>query len=149
MRKIGLPTAVAMVTLCVAASLVGGAPARAATKAWNQDEAKKLASSFVLSLDKIALEAESATQQETAIQQRMRDGTVNNLRRLREIAGAYSKQLRKGRGRSATELFFGQVQELYNELRRGTRDVVPGTTQAANLVKAEEIIEQLAEFYED
>ena len=136
-------------TLVLSASLPGPLPAQAETRSWDQDEVTMLADQFMISLAKISLAAKKATQQETAIQQRMRDGAVSGLGRLREVASGYAKQLHSGRGQSATELYFAQVRELFNNVRRTARDAIPAKQQGENIEAAEKLLDKLAEYYDD
>lgn len=140
--------------LVAIAAIIGGfllvaVPTLAEPEAWDQDEVTELADQFMISLARISLAAKTATQQETAIQQRMRDGAVSGLGRLREVASGYSKQLHNGRGRSATELYFGQVRELFQNIRGGARDAIPAKQQGENIAAAEKLLDQLAKYYED
>ncbi len=149
MRSFDLLRLILTVILLFNASLLKPSPVQAETPAWDQDEVTKLADQFMISLAKISLATKTANPQDTAIHQRMRDGAVSGLGRLREIASGYAKQLHKGRGRSATELYFGQVRELFHNIRGGARDAIPAKQQGENIAAAERLLDQLAEYYED
>ncbi|MCH7868945.1 MAG: hypothetical protein IH881_14705 [Myxococcales bacterium] len=149
MRKFRLFNLVMMAIVLLNTSMLGAVPALAETRAWDQDEVMKLADEFVISLSKISLATKTAAQQETVIRQRMRDGAVSGLGRLSEIASGYAKQLHRGRGHSATELYFEQVRELFHNIRSGARDAIPAKQQRENIAAAEKLLDQLAEYYDD
>ncbi|MBW2294156.1 MAG: hypothetical protein JRG94_17865 [Deltaproteobacteria bacterium] len=148
MTRMRSPRIVGRIVVVLIALQLGAAPALAEPQEWNQKEASRLAGEFAQSIEKISTAAKTAGLQKTAIQQRTRDGAVNRLRGVREAADALAKQLAGGRDRSATELFFAQVRQLFQQTRAVARDAVAGDEQSSNLEAAEKLLDQLARYYE-
>ena len=138
---------VVSIVLFAAWSLGAGA-ALAEPQPWDQKEAARLSEAFSQSLSKIASAAKTAPLQQTAIQQRTRDGAVNRLGSVREAADALAKQIASGRDGAATELFFAQVRQLFNQMRSVAGDAVASKEQEVNLAAAEELLDQLARYYD-
>lgn len=144
-RRLELASTLALV---FASWLLGSGAAFAEPQEWDQKEASRLAGEFAQSIEKISTAAKTAGLQKTAIQQRTRDGAVNRLRGVREAADALAKQLAGGRDRSATELFFAQVRQLFQQTRAVARDAVASDEQSSNLEAAEKLLDQLARYYD-
>jgi len=132
----------------LASWLLGAGMAVAEPQEWDQQEATKLAQEFVETIDKIIAGAKTAPLQKTAIRQRTRDGAVSGLSAVRKSAEAYAKQLESGRDGSATELFFAQVREGFEQTRSVARDAVASGEQRSNLETAEKLLDQLARYYD-
>jgi hypothetical protein len=132
----------------LAAWLLGAGLAIAEPQEWDQQEATKLAQEFVVTIEKIIAGAKTAPLQQTAIRQRTRDGAVNGLNNVRKSAEAFAKQLESGRDGSATELFFAQVRQGFEQTLSVARDAVASGEQLSNLEAAEKLLDQLARYYD-
>lgn len=139
---------VGTLTVVFSTWMLGAGVALAEPQEWDQKEATRLAREFAESIEKIAIAAKTAPLQKTAIQQRTRDGAVNGLGDVRKAADAYAKQLESGRDGSATELFFAQVRQLFQQTLSVARDAVASDEQRSNLEAAEKTLDQLARYYD-
>ena len=142
------PEMISISIVVFATWLIGAGVALAEPQPWDQQEVGRLSAALSQTLTEISMAAKTAPMQQTAIQQRTRDGAVNSLHRVRQAADAFAKQIAGGRDRGATELFFAQVRQLFHEMRSVARDAVPSPEQEANLAAAEKLLDELARYYD-
>lgn len=139
---------IASLAVILASWIFGAGLALAEPQAWDQQKATKLAREFSDTIEKIITDAKTAPLQKTAIRQRTRDGALNSMGDVRTAADTFAKQLESGRDGSATELFFAQVRQMFQQTVLVARDAVAVDQQRANLDAAESLLDQLGRYYD-
>ena len=97
--------------------LVSLTPLSAAGESWDRDRSVVLAAQLEQTLGLALAAAETATRQDSAMQQRTRDAAVIEMRRVHEYSGHYASKLRGGWDRGESEPFFGQLSRATRQAR--------------------------------
>ena len=119
----------------------------ASAEEWNADRALELAVALEDTLAQALVAAETAPPQETAMQERTRDGAVVEMKYAHRASRELVTQLRIGGGRDATEPLLSRVRTTYRSALDTAHNAVAQATVAPLLEKAESLILSLQELY--
>ena len=132
------------VVLLVLACLGAGV---ASAEEWNAERALELAVELEDTLAQALEAAKTAPPQETAMQERTRDGAVVEMKYAHRASRELVTQLRIGAGRDATEPLLRGVRTTYESAIETAENAVAQTTVAPLLEKAESLMRSLQKRY--
>ena len=146
MRPRSAAAGIAALALFAAASVTAAPPAG---PKWNQQDVLALAEKLAGALRDGEAASREAPLQDTAMQQRRRDGALADFRRVRESADALVAKLRSGWDRDMTSAYFRTVRNGLRDALSSARDAVPSEEVGQHLDEANAAIADLARFYPD
>lgn len=137
-----LPIALAAIGVLTAAAVGANA-----SEPWPAKRALELASELEKTLEAGLAEAVTAPQQQTALQQRTRDGALVGMKSAHAVSREFATKLRIGWDRDDTELLFSQLESAVGRARETAADAVPQAAVAPLLAKMDSLLAELGELY--
>ena len=123
---------------------VAAAPANAE---WDSRRVVELAAQLEETIGLGLRAAETARQQETAIQQRTRDAAVAAMKRAHEVSGEFAVKIRGGWDREESEPFFNQLRLAMRRAREKGRDAEPDPKVVPHLDRMDALMIELSKQY--
>lgn len=123
---------------------VAAAPANAE---WDSRRVIELAAQLEETIGLGLRAAETARQQETAIQQRTRDAAVAAMKRAHEVSGEFAVKIRGGWDREESEPFFNQLRLAMRRAREKGRDAEPDPNVVPHLDRMDALMIELSNQY--
>ncbi len=123
---------------------VAAAPANAE---WDSRRVIELAAQLEETIGLGLRAAETARQQETAIQQRTRDAAVAAMKRAHEVSGEFAVKIRGGWDREESEPFFNQLRLAMRRARGRARNAAPDPNVVPHLDRMDALMIELSKQY--
>jgi hypothetical protein len=115
---------------------------------WDGSTATRLADELERVIGEAWDQAQHAPPQDTVLQQRKRDAAQGSILRTVKAAEAYSRMMRGGATREASEPYFRAIVDDFRAVRATADDVVPSERVEPLLDSMEAIMEKLSRLYD-